>query len=164
VDDPVDDSVDDARPDAGDDDIPVLVLAAMRDRMHSRRFSDPDDAGHVRVTVGTGDDAIHVVDDGPDRCMIGRVVGRAPDGCVYCLVARIALFGYEQLRDGDMAPVDAFSDSRDISLCGVFEVDGIVENIALVRHFRHGQKVPAEYLPTHPFLEFVDDDSPTDEE
>ena len=79
-------------------------------------------------------------------------------------MGRVSLFAYEQLRDGDTAPVDAFADSRDISLVAVYETDGMVQNIALVRHFRRGAKVPAEYLPGSPFIDFADDDSPTDED
>ncbi len=146
------------------DEIPRVVLAAIKDRMHARRLSSPEDPGHLQETLGTADDAVHVVDDGPEQCTIGRSVGRAPDGCVYVLVARISLYAYEQLRDGDIEPADAFSDSRDISLCAVYEVDEMVENIALVRHFPHAGDVPVEYLPSSPFLEFCDDDSPTDED
>ena len=131
--------------------------------MHARRLSSVDDNGHVQESLGTADDDVHVVDDGPDHCMIGRPVGRAPDGCVYVLVARISLYNYEQLRDGDVEMAQAFADGRDISFCAVYEVDGIVENIALVRRFRHGDDVPAEYLPPSPFLEFADEDSPADE-
>jgi hypothetical protein len=165
-DDPVAD--DDLPPEDADDqapaeEIPLVVLAAMKDRMHARRLSSIDDNGHVQESLGTADDDVHVVDDGPDHCMIGRPVGRAPDGCVYVLVARISLYNYEQLRDGDVEMAEAFADGRDISFCAVYEVDGIVENIALVRRFRRGHDVPAEYLPPSPFLEFADEDSPTDE-
>ena len=56
--------------------IPSVVLAAMKDRMHTRRLSGPEDPGYVQVTLGVGDTAVHVVDDGPDYRMIGRPVGR----------------------------------------------------------------------------------------
>jgi hypothetical protein len=145
------------------EEIPLVVMAAMRDRMHSRRLSSADDNGHVQESLGSADDDVHVVDDGPEHCMIGRPVGSAPDGSVYVLVARITRYGYEQLRDGDVEMARAFSDGRDLSLCAVYEVDGTVENIALVRRYRHGDDVPAEYLPPSPFLEFADEDSPTDD-
>jgi hypothetical protein len=143
--------------------IAPVVLVAMRDRMHTRRPSGPEDPGYIRVTLGEGDAAVHVVDDGADYCMIGRPVGRTPDGSVYVLVARISVYGYEQLRDGDMTVTDVWSDSSDISLVAVYEVDGFVENIALVLHFRHADDIPAAYRPPSPFLEFSDEDFPSDD-
>jgi hypothetical protein len=144
--------------------IPPVVLAAIRDRMHSRRLTSVEDPGHLEVRLGATDAAVYVIDDGVERCMIGRPVGRTPDGCVYVLVAGISIFGYEQLRDGDVRLSDAFSESRDISLSAVFEVDGAVENIALVRRFRRAADVPVRYLPPSPFIEFSEEDAPTDED
>jgi hypothetical protein len=146
------------------DGIPGVVLAAIKDRMHARRLTPADDPAHLEASLGTPDDDVHVVDDGPEHCTIGRPVGHAPDGCVYVLVGRITRYGYEQLRDGDVEPAHAFSDARDISLCAVYEIDGHVENIALVRHFRRPDDVPADYLPPAPFLEFSDDEFPTEED
>lgn len=157
----------DASGDDADDDtpegIPAVVLAAIKDRMHARRLSVPDDPGHLEASLGTADDDVHVVDDGPEHCTIGRSVGYSPDGCVYVLVGRISLYGYEQMRDGDVEPAHAFDDARDMTLCGVYEVDGMVENIALIRRFRHVDDVPAEYLPPGPFLEFSEENAPDDE-
>jgi hypothetical protein len=147
----------------GAEPIPSVVLAAMRDRMHNRRLSTPEDPGYIQVSLGEAQDAVHVVDDGTENCMIGRPVGRTPDGSVYVLVARISAYGYEQLRDGDMAVTDIWSDSSDTSLIAVYEVDGFVENIALVRHFRHPDDIPAAYRPPSPFIEFSDEDFPADE-
>jgi hypothetical protein len=144
--------------------IPPVVLAAIRDRMHSRRLTAVEEPGHLEERLGAADDAVYVIDDGVERCMIGRPVGLTPDGCVYVLVAGISIFGYEQLRDGDVPLSGAFSESRDISLSAVFEVDGAVENIALVRRFRRAADVPVRYLPPSPFIEFSEEDAPTDSE
>jgi hypothetical protein len=147
--------------DLDDDVIPALLRVALKDRMHTRRFSAPDDPGHVDTVLGTGADAVAVVDDGPDHCMIGRPVGRSSDGCLYVLVARISFYGYEQLRDGEIPLVDAYADGRDISLVGLFEVDDTVENVMVVQHYRRADRVPDDYLPPSPFLEF--DEAPSDE-
>jgi hypothetical protein len=66
------------------------------------------------------------------------------------------------MRDGDVDVDDAFSDSRDISLCGVVESGGVVENLILVQHYRRAGAIPPEYLPPRPFVEFAD--PPSDEE
>jgi hypothetical protein len=141
--------------------IPALVLVALKDRMHARRLSAPDDPGHIEGVLGAGDSAVCVVDDGPDHCMIGRPVGRSPDGCLYILAGRIPLFAYEQLRDGETAFDDAFSDGRDISLVAIFAVEDTVENVMVVQHYRRADRVPDAYLPPAPFLEF--DEAPADE-
>jgi hypothetical protein len=146
----------------GDDDIPPAPLWAMKTRMHSLRRLEPGEEGGIRQRLGSGDEALYFIDDGPDHCMVGRRVGQAPDGCVYCLVARISLDRYVDIVDGDVELTDAFSDARDISLCGVFEADQTASNVLLVQHYRRPRDVPDDYLPPSPYLEFTD--SPDEEE
>ena len=141
----------------GEDEIPPALLWAMRTRMHSHRLLEPGEEGHIRRCLGTGDDALYVIDDGADHCMVGRLVGHASDGCTYCLVARISLGRYADLEAGDLAGADAFSDARDISLCGVFEAEQAASNVILVQHYTHLADVPVDYLPSSPFIEFADD-------
>jgi hypothetical protein len=157
-------SGDEESEDEDPEEIPFLVMAAMRDRMHARRLSPADDPSHVEVSLGTAEDDLHVVDDGPDHCMIGRSVGFTPDGCVYVLVGRLSRYGYEQLRDEEVALTDAFGEARDITLGAVYEADGIVQNIAQIRRFHHPDDIPSEFLPPSPFLEFSDDEFPDDGE
>jgi hypothetical protein len=159
----VDDDVmkdEEGRPEA----IPVAVLAAMKDRMHARRFSSVGDPGYLHETLGDGDSALSIVDDGPETCMIGRPVGRTPDGSVYVLVARIPVYGYEQLRDGEIEVADIYVGAGDISLCAVYESDGMVGNIALVRHYSRADAIPLAYRPPNPFLEFSDEEYPDDDD
>jgi hypothetical protein len=139
-----------------EDDIPPAPLWAMTNRMHSLRRTEPGEESYIRRRVGD-DDALYVIDDGPDHCMIGRRVGHAPDGCVYCLVARITLEQYADLVAGELSGRDVFSEARDISLCGVFEEEGAASQVFLVQHYRRPRDVPADYLPPSPFLEFTDD-------
>lgn len=141
----------------GEDDIPPAPLWAMTNRMHSLRRTEPGEESYIRRRVGDDDDALYVIDDGADHCMIGRRVGHAPDGCVYCLVARITLEQYADLVAGELTARDVFSDARDISLCGVFEEEGAASQVFLVQHYRRPRDVPADYLPPNPFLEFTDD-------
>lgn len=140
-----------------EDDIPPAPLWAMRVRMHSRRHPGPGEEGRIRRCLGEGDEALYVIDDGPDHCMVGRRVGRASDGCTYCLVARVPLEHYADLEAGDAVAADAFSGARDIALCGVFEQDRGASNVFVVQHYRRGRDVPADYLAPSPFIEFTDD-------
>lgn len=146
----------------GEDEIPPAPLWAMRTRMHSLRRLEPGDEDRIHRRLGSGDEAVYVIDDGPDHCMVGRRVGHDPDGCVYCLVARISLDRYADLVDGDVDLSEAFSDARDISLCGVFEAEQTASNVILVQHYRRPRDVPDEYLPPSPFIEFTD--SPDEED
>jgi hypothetical protein len=141
----------------GEDDIPLAPLRAMQTRMHSHLRPEPGEVGRIRRRLGSDDDALYITDDGPDHCMVGRRVGHAPDGCTYCLVARISLDQYEELVEGDIDPTQAFSDARDISLCGVFGDEQAVSNVLLVEHYTRPGDVPDEYLPPSPFVEFTDD-------
>ncbi|MDR3650194.1 MAG: hypothetical protein P4L20_13955, partial [Acidimicrobiales bacterium] len=146
----------------GELDIPPAPLWAMRVRMHSHRHPDPGEEGRIRRRLGTGDDTLYVIDDGLDHCMVGRRVGRASDGCTYCLVARISLDRYTDLEAGDVAPAAAFAESRDISLCGVFEEEQAA-NVVLVQHYTRPRDVPLDYLPPSPFLEFTEDPEDPDD-
>jgi hypothetical protein len=92
--------------------------------------------------------------------MVGRLVGETPDGCTYCLVARISLYRYEQLADGDVPLTEAFSDARDVSLCGVFEKEHGPSNVFLVQHYKNVDGVAPDYLPPSPFLEFTGESLP----
>jgi hypothetical protein len=146
----------------GEDDIPGAPLWAMTTRMHTNRRKEPGEEGRIRRRLGDDlDDAVYVIDDGADHCMVGRRVGRAPDGCVYCLVARISLDSFVDVEAGDVDRDELYSDARDISLCGVFEGQHASSNVLLVQHYRRVRDVPAEYLPPSPFIEFTDD--PDDE-
>src|SRR5579864_5749269 len=115
--------------DDGEDEIPPAPLWAMQIRMHSLRRFEPGEEGYIRQRLGTDDDTLYFIDDGPDHCMVGRRVGHAPDGCVYCLVARISLDRFTDLVDGDVDRTEAFADARDISLCGVFVADEAGSNV-----------------------------------
>ncbi|MGH9016833.1 MAG: hypothetical protein ACRDY1_03710 [Acidimicrobiales bacterium] len=142
--------------------IAPVVQAAMRDRMHAHRQFPPDAPEHVDDVVGEGDDVVFAIDDGPEHCMVGRAVGQGDDGVIYVLVGRVTLFGYEQLRAGAVDAVGALSEAHDVSLCAVYALDGTIENIALVTHYRGADRVPDEYLPGRPFLEFTEDTAPGD--
>ncbi len=140
----------------GEDEISVALLSVMHIRMHSHRRPEPGGEGRIRRRWGDDDDAVYVIDDGPDHCMVGRWVGHAPD-CVYCLVARISLERYADIELGDLDWHDVFADARDISLCGVVEEDEAAANVFLVQHYRRARQVPVDYLPGSPLLEFTDD-------
>lgn len=64
---------------------------------------------------------------------------------------------YEQIENGEATVVDVFSDARDISLCGVYEEEGMASEVILVQHYPHFADVPTDYLPPSPFIEFEDD-------
>ncbi|HVA02837.1 MAG TPA: hypothetical protein VMU64_03740 [Acidimicrobiales bacterium] len=141
---------------AGEDEISLAPWLAMRIRMHSHRRLEPGDEGRIRRRWGEDDDAVYVIDDGPDHCMVGRRVGQAPD-CVYCLVGRISSERYEDIEVGDLDWSEVFADARDISLCGVVEEEEAAANVFLVQHYRRARQVPVDYLPGSPLLEFTDD-------
>ena len=148
----------------GEDGIPVAPLWAMKTRMHSLRRLEPGDEDRIRARLGSGDEAVYFIDDGPDHCMVGRRVGRGSAGCVYCLVARISLDRYADLVEGDVDVTEAFADARDISLCGVFEAEQAVPNVILVQHYRRARDVPGDYLPPSPYIEFTDSPEEEDED
>jgi hypothetical protein len=129
--------------------IPPSPLWAMKERRHEQwphLFGHPD---RIRVCLGTGDDAVYVIDDGKHHCMLGRRVGATRDGCVYSLVARVTKDTYTSLSSGAV-------DARQAFLSGTVEGPGIA-NVFDVDFYQHTDEIPAEYLPPGPFIEFAED-------
>jgi hypothetical protein len=122
---------------------------------HGRFGLSPDDEfEQIRWASGADDpDArIYVIDDGDDHCMVSRLVGVSPDGCTYCLVARVKRLDFEDVRAGWAQPVDLFSRGKEFTLCGV--VEGTISNIFRVAGYRRHKDVPVDYLAPAGFIEF----------
>jgi hypothetical protein len=135
--------------------IPPSALWAMKDLRHGRfGLSSDDEFEQIRWDSGADDpDArIYVIDDGDDHCMVCRLVGTSPDGCTYCLVARVKRLDFEDVRAGWAEPVDLFSRGKEFTLCGV--VEGTISNIFRVAGYRRYRDVPGDYLPPTGFIEF----------
>jgi hypothetical protein len=135
------------------DDIPPAPLWAMRARRHFHLTHRGDP---VSSCIGTGDEAVFVIDDGAAHCMIGRRVGSSDDGCIYCLVARIARSLYDRLASGEVSPSNAFSEAHDLSLSGVFDDETGASNVIPVREFADPADVPRRFLPPASFIRFGD--------
>ena len=136
--------------------IPAGPLWAMKYLRHGQHgpLTGHDAPEELRLAVGVGDDVLYVIDDGASHCMVARRVGSAPDGCLYCLVARVKIADVQDVRDGWAAPSGLFSLGRELTLCGV--VEGSVSNVVRVAAYRKYRDVPDEYLPPSPFIEFPD--------
>lgn len=137
--------------------VPPGLLWALKDRRHFHLLPEHRGANRIRACLGVGDNAVYAIDDGHTHCMIGRRVGSSPDGCLYCLVARIPLEEYHRLATGERLLNTVFADAHDVTLCGVFEDDNKASNIFPVQHFAHVNDVPSEYLPPSPFITFSED-------
>jgi hypothetical protein len=137
--------------------IPPAPLWAMKDRRHFFGFRGHGDAERIRRALGLGDSTVYFIDDGRSHCMIGRRVGASPDGCAYCLVGRVTLDRYEQIESAEAMIGDIFSEAHDITLCGVFEEEGMASEVIVVQHYPHFADVPTDYLPPSPFIDFEDD-------
>jgi hypothetical protein len=138
-----------------DDLIPLSPLWAMKCLQHGRfGLSHDDGSEEIRWASGPNDrDAgIYVIDDGSDHCMVSRLVGVSPDGCTYCLVARVKRLDFEDVRSGQAGAVDLFSRGKELTLCGV--VQGAVSNVVRVAGYRKYRDVPADYLPPAGLIEF----------
>ena len=135
--------------------IPPSPLWAMKDRRHEQLFH----LGHphrVREVVGSGDEAVYVMDDGPHHRMIGRRIGKTRDGAVYSLVARVTTDVVTSLASGTLAPRDAFLAGSEAALVGTVEAPG-VSNLFDVDHYDDTTDIPADYLPPAPFRTFATD-------
>ena len=96
------------------------------------------------------------MDDGRKHCLISRLVGTDPEGCVYPLVGQITIAAYERLVDDHSLTDRIFEEAENICLCAVFEAREAVSNVSVVRSFASVHEVPQEYLPPSPALHFTD--------
>jgi hypothetical protein len=135
--------------------VPPSPLWAMKYLRHGRIGSPSGDheSGGIRWSGAgrDGDPGIFVIDDGDDHCMVARLVGASPDGCTYCLVARIKRLDFEDVRAGWAEPTELFSGGKEFTLCGV--VEGPVSNVIRVAGYRRYKDVPVEYLPPSGFID-----------
>jgi hypothetical protein len=136
--------------------IPPSPLWAMKDRRRSQWLHPFGHPERIRARVGSGDDTVYVLDDGPHHCMLARNVGAAPDGCVYSLVTRIEIATYHSLVAGAIDARTAFERGTDAGLSGTVENAGTA-NVFDVDFYGTGADVPDGYLPSAPFIEFGND-------
>jgi hypothetical protein len=139
--------------DATDSSIPAFALWSMKYLRHGHLFGRAQT--EIRQSIGEGDHVIYVLDDGRNHCLVSRKVGTSPDGCTYCLVARIPIATYDALVAGATAD-SAFAEGRSFSLCAVFEAQDGVSNVAVSERYDAVDEVPAEYLPPNPPIWFAE--------
>jgi hypothetical protein len=140
--------------------IPPCPLWAMKRRRHIQWHLLPSHDRHSRIreVVGSGDDAVYVIDDGGHHVMLGRRVGAVPGECEYCLLGRAGIEIYERLRQGRIALVNAFDSATELVLCGVaVEEDIRSSNIFDVAQYGDIEDVPQEYRAGAPFLNLDED-------
>jgi hypothetical protein len=140
--------------------IPPCPLWAMKRRRHIQWHLLPSHDRHSRIrdVVGAGDEAVYVIDDGGHHVMLGRRVGAVRGECEYCLLGRIEIGVYEELRQGRLQLVNAFDNAMELELCGVaVEEDIRSSNIFDVAHYDDLQEVPPEYRVGAEFLNLDED-------
>jgi hypothetical protein len=136
--------------------IPPSPLWAMKERRHEQLVHLFGHPHRIRVCLGVGDAAVYAIDDGTRHCMIGRRVGSTSDGCVYSLIARVTKDTYESLASGAIDGRGAFLSGSQAGLSGTVEEPGMA-NVFDVDSYPDTADIPAEYLPTSPFIAFAQD-------
>lgn len=137
--------------------VPPCPLWAMKERRHIQWNLLPRHKRHERVRdcIGSGDEAIYVIDDGAHHVMLGRPVGARPGECEYCLIGRAPRQRYDDLRRHSVRPADAFADAVEITLCGVSVAESVLSsNVFDVTRYERPGDIPVQYLPGAPFITF----------
>jgi hypothetical protein len=149
---------DPAMPEGGSDEAPLAsyVELAMKNLQHHRAPVGLDHDEASFYGFGSGDSSVYAIEDGVDRLMIGRGVGRDGEGCIYCLVASSSPAMLAMLDRGDVSPIEVFDYATELTLCSVFRADQIT-NVILVQRYKTIEDVPVEYRPGQPFLRFSED-------
>lgn len=140
--------------------VPPSPLWAMKERRHIQWHLLPGHKRHERIRdcIGSGDEAIYVIDDGAHHVMLGRRVGARPEECEYCLIGRAPLQRYEELRQHSVRPADAFADAAEMTLCGVSVAESVLSsNVFDVSRYESPGDIPVEYLPGAAYITFDQD-------
>jgi hypothetical protein len=158
--------------DGGNDDYLVVshVELAMRDLQRHRVRVETGQGENSVYRFGSGDSMLYAIEDGGDRLMIGRGVGRDDEHCIYCLVGTSTPALLAMLDTGEVAPNEAFDHAAELTLCSVFQaghtprrhfrltaLNQQVSNVVLVQRYKRFDDVPVEYRPGQPFLHFADE-------
>jgi hypothetical protein len=140
--------------------IPPSPLWAMKMRRHVQWHLLPAHKRHdrLRAVIGSGDDALYVIDDDHSHVMIGRRIGTSGDGCDYCIIGRAPRSVYDELAQGRLAPSAVFGQLHQLELCGIAVEENIASsNIIDVDRYETADEIPSEYLPGHPYIDFHGD-------
>lgn len=136
-------------------DIPDAPLWAMKARRHTQWHLLPSSERHQRLreTLGSGDDALHVIDDGRHHVMIAHVVGSTGGDVEYSLLGRLTREHLGALESGTVPLASAFGEATEITLCGTAVEIGVESsNVFDVARYGDSSDIPAEYLPGAPRL------------
>ena len=150
--------VDPAMAEDGSDeaDLASYVELAMENLQHHRAHVELDRDDVPFFSFGSDNSTVYALEDGVDRLMIGRGVGRDGEGCVYCLVGSSSPAMLAMLDRGEVSPTEVFDYAAELTLCSVFHADQI-NNVILVQRYKTIEDVPVEYRPGQPFLRFTED-------
>jgi hypothetical protein len=140
--------------------IPPCPLWAMKETRHIQWHLLPAHERHdrIRESIGSGDDTIYAIDDGRNHVVVARRVGAVEGECEYCLLGRVPLATFEDLKQNKISPVKAFEAAKEITLCGVaVEEDVRSSNIFDVARYPSIDEVPSEYRPGAAYLNLSED-------
>jgi len=146
------------------------VELAMRALQHHRVHPEPGQQEDPLYCFGSGDATVYAIEDGMQRLMVGRGVGRDSQGCIYCLVGASSQALLAMLDNGETPPTEAFHEAGELTLCSVFQADHSprrhyrltalnqpVSNVVLVQYYKRIEDVPVAYRPGQPFLQFTEE-------
>lgn len=148
---------DEASPLADDEEVegtvPPSPLWAMKDRRHIQWHLLPSHERHQRLRerLGSGDETVYAIDDGAKHVMIGRPIATLEGECEYCLIGRVPVDRFEELRRRERPMTAAFDGATELTVCGIAEVDRILTtNVFDVDRYDDPADIPREYLPGSP--------------
>ena len=138
-------------------EIPAGPLWAMKARRHTQWHLLASSERHQRLreTLGSGDDSLHVIDDGRHHAMIAHVVGSVGGDVEYSLVGRLTREHLGALQAGTVPLTSAFGEASEITLCGTaVEVGVESSNVFDVARYADSGEIPSTYLPGAPRMTF----------
>jgi hypothetical protein len=139
--------------------IPPCPLWAMKARRHIQWHLLPAHERHERIRecVGSGDDAIYVIDDGRNHAVVARRVGAVQGECEYCLLGRVPLETFDDLKHNRLSPSNAFQSATEITFCGVAVAEDVrSSNIFDVDRYENANDIPSGYRPGAAFLNLTE--------
>ena len=133
--------------------IPSGPLWVMKARRHTQWHLLASSERHqrLRFTLGSGDEEVHVIDDGRHHAMLGRMVATVGGDVEYTLVGRTTREHLGALESGTVPLAAAFGEASELTLCGsAIEIGVESSNVFDVARYHDATEIPESYLPGSP--------------
>ena len=132
----------------------------MKEKRHIQWHLLPAHERHDRLRdcIGSGEEAVYVIDDGRHHATVGRRVGATGPVVSTASSGGCDVNGSTSFDSFGCPPPTCSTAPKNLTLCGIAVQEAITSsNVFDVARYENLAAVPTEYLPGSPFIHFTED-------